>query len=117
MRKTAAILITVMVAMLARPLQLPAASCILANAPSQEACKMRCCANKTCCAVSKKNKRPSSQPLAQNAATKHQVIGVVAALPAASFALLIQREPVAPVALPVRMHALPPLAASCIRLI
>jgi 4-hydroxybenzoate polyprenyltransferase len=78
---------------------------------------MRCCANKTCCAVSKKNKRPSSQPLAQNAATKHQVIGVVAALPAASFALLIQREPVAPVALPVRMHALPPLAASCIRLI
>jgi hypothetical protein len=117
MRKTAAILITVVLAMAVTPLRLPAASCILSNAPSQKACKMDCCANKTCCAVSEKNKGLASQPLAQNAAAKHQVIGVLVTLPVASSALLIQREPVAPEALPVRRHAPPPLAANCIRLI
>jgi hypothetical protein len=117
MRKTAAILITVVLAMAVTPLRLPAASCILSNAPSEKACKMGCCANKTCCAVSEKNKSPASQPLAQNAATKYQVIGLFATIPVASSALLIQREPVAPGAFPVRRHAPPPLAASCIRLI
>jgi hypothetical protein len=117
MRKSAAILLTVVLAMVVTPLRLPAASCILSNAPSQKACKMDCCANKTCCAVSEKNKGPGSQPLAQNAATKHQVIGLLVTLPVAFSALSIQREPVAPEALPVRAHSPPPLAASCIRLI
>lgn len=71
----------------------------------------------TCCAVSEKNKGPSSQPLAQNGIAKQQVIGLLVSFPVASSALLIQREPVALETLPLRAHAPPPLAATCIRLI
>lgn len=117
MRNTAAILFTVTLAMFITPLRLPAASCILSNAPSHKACKMGCCANKTCCALSEKNKGPASQALAQNAATKYQVIGLFATLSVASSTLLIQREPVTLGAFPIRRYAPPPLAASCIRLI
>src|SRR5450631_2981068 len=117
MRNTAAILITVVLAMFVTPLRLPAASCILSNAPSQEACKGNCCANMTCCAVSQKNKGPVSPPLAQHAEAKHQVIGLLATVPTGLLAQSFRLERVACGGDPVRAHSPPLLAAICIRLI
>jgi hypothetical protein len=116
MRKRAAILLAVVLALLARPLQLPAASCILSNAPSDKACKMDCCANKTCCAVSKKNVAPTSQPLSQDGASRQQVIGFVSVPAIESIAAAASAQPVHTI-VPVRAHSPPPLAATCIRLI
>ena len=116
MRNTGAILLTMVFAMFIAPLQVPAVSCILSNAPSQEACKSNCCANMTCCALSEKNTGSASQPLAQNGVAKQQVPDVVAATPSNS----LQPLAVAPIVcatIPVRAHSPPPLAASCIRLI
>ena len=117
MSKTAAILFAVVAAMLVRPLQLPAASCILSNAPSHEACKAKCCANKTCCAVSKKNMTPVSQPLYKgDDVNQQQVIGFVSVSIIDSIGETVFVPP-ACVTIPVRAHSPPPLAATCIRLI
>jgi hypothetical protein len=117
MRKRAAILLTVVLAMLARPLQLPAASCILSNAPSHEPCKPDCCANKTCCAVSKKSSAPVSPPLVKSSEAGQQLlIGFVALSLVDSIAESAFTQPQR-VAIGVRAHAPPPLAATCIRLI
>ena len=43
-----------------------ARTCILSNASSEKACKPGSCANKMCCATSRKNTAPSSQPLAKS---------------------------------------------------
>lgn len=117
MRKTAAILYTVVLAMGVAPLRLQATSCILSNAPSQKSCKMNCCANKTCCAVSEKNTGPASQPLAQHAVAKQQVIALLAVVPASFLVQSFQFDRVACESVIVRAHAPPPLAATCIRLI
>ena len=53
------------IALLAAPVGVTARSCILVNAPSQNACQPNCCANKTCCATSPKNTAAPSQPLAK----------------------------------------------------
>ena len=117
MRKTAAILVAVLLAMVVTPLRLPAASCILSNAPSREACKMACCANKTCCAVSKKNTAPVSQPLYKSGdGNQQQMIGFVSVPIIDSIAVAASAQPVCASA-PVRAHSPPPLAATCIRLI
>jgi len=117
MRKRGAILLAVALAMLVRPLQLPAASCILSNAPSEKPCKMHCCASKSCCAKSKGTSAPVSQPLHQSADAKQQLaVGIV-------FTPLIDSIQAAAFPQParenfaVRAHSPPPLAATCIRLI
>jgi hypothetical protein len=116
MRKTA-ILFAVVLAMLVRPLQLPAASCILVNAPSPEGCKPNCCANKTCCAVSKKNTQPFSPPLYKSGdASQQQAIAFVSVPLIDSIPVAASPQPVF-VRIPVRAHSPPPLAATCIRLI
>src|SRR4051812_44484169 len=117
MRRAAPILFAVVLAMLMRPLQLPAASCVLSNAPSEQRCKMHCCANKTCCANSKGSKTPASQPLHQSELAKQQqVIGFVfveiTGSIATDFFPQLARNNV-----PVRAHSPLPLAATCIRLI
>lgn len=116
MRKTAAILFTVVLAMLVTPLRLPAASCILSNASSYQACKRNCCANMTCCAVSEKNTGAASQPLSQSGAPEQQVIGFVAIPLLGSHVVAVAADPIS-ASLSIRAHALPPLAATCIRLI
>jgi len=116
MRRTA-ILFAIVLAMLVRPLQLPAASCILSNAPSPDGCKPRCCANKTCCATSKKGTMPVSPPLAKSGdANQQQVIGFVSVPLIDSIAVASSPQPLR-VNVQVRAHSPPPLAASCIRLI
>jgi hypothetical protein len=115
-QKTAT-LFTLLLAMLAAPLQLPAASCILVNAPSAEGCKPNCCANKTCCATSKKSTMPVSPPLAKSGdANQQQAIGFVAVPIIDSIAVAASPQPTR-VSVPVRTHSPPPLAATCIRLI
>src|SRR3989440_240521 len=54
------------VALMTTPFHVSARTCIVSDAPVQKACKPGCCANKTCCATSKKNNAPISQPLAKN---------------------------------------------------
>ena len=115
MRKTA-ILFAVVLAILVRPLQLPAASCILSNAPSHETCKPNCCANKTCCAVSKKSGAPFSLPLVKSDSGQQLLIGFVPVSLIDSIAETAFAQP-ACAAIPVRPHSPPPLAATCIRLI
>jgi hypothetical protein len=117
MRKTATILFAVVLAMLVRPLQLPAASCILLNAPSAEGCKPNCCANKTCCAIPRKSTTPISPPLYKSGDVNQlQLIGFVSVPLIDSIAVAASPQP-ARVTIPVRAHSPPPLAATCIRLI
>src|SRR2546421_2001581 len=115
MRKTAAILFTVVLALLVMPLQLPAASCMFSKQSSHEACQSKCCANMICCAVSEKNNAPASHPLYQSDVSK-QVIGFVSVPAFSSHVFAGVAEPVAATA-PMRAHSPPPLAATCIRLI
>lgn len=117
MRRTAPILFAVVLAMAVRPLQLPVASCILSNAVSQEGCKPNCCANKTCCAVSKKNTQPAAPPLYKSGdLNQQQAIAFVSVPLIDSLAVAASPQPLC-VSIPVRAHSPPPLAASCIRLI
>src|SRR2546428_11923043 len=54
------------VALMATPFHVSARSCIVSDTAVNKACQPACCANKTCCATSKKNTAPVSQPLAKN---------------------------------------------------
>src|SRR3954471_12941457 len=114
MRKTAAILFSLVLALLVMPLQLPAASCIFSKGPSQEACHSKCCANMICCAVSEKNNAPASHPLYQSDVSK-QVIGFASVPTNGSFATATPAEQTF-VIVRSRAHSPPPLAATCIRL-
>src|SRR2546430_3774167 len=68
-------------ALFTAPVGLAARSCILSNAPSQEACQSSCCANKTCCATSPKNTTSPSQPLAKaDSSQQLKATGFVTAL-------------------------------------
>lgn len=117
MRRTAPILFAIVLAMLIRPLQLPAASCILSNVASLDGCKPNCCANKSCCAVSKKNAQPFSPPLAKSSdVNQQQVIGFVSVPLIDSIAVSVSPRPVCG-NVPVRAHSPSPLAATCICLI
>ena len=108
---------SVVLAMLASPLQLPAASCILSNAPGDKACKEHCCANRTCCAVSKKSATPVPQPLSKDSQINpQQIIGFVSVPLIDSIAVAASPQLLWGSA-PVRAHSPSPLAATCIRLI
>ena len=115
MRKTAAILFTVVLALLVMPLQLPAASCVFSKGPTQEACQSKCCANMICCAVSEKNKAPVSHPLYRSGVSK-QLIGFASVPIFCSTVFTYVDKPIA-VSAAMRAHTPPPLAATCIRLI
>jgi hypothetical protein len=62
-----AIALALVVALTTAPFHASARTCIVSDAPVQKACKPGCCANKTCCATSKKNTAPISQPFAKGA--------------------------------------------------
>jgi hypothetical protein len=116
MRKTA-VLFAVVLAMSVRPLQLPAASCILVNAPSPEGCKPNCCANKSCCAASKKNTQPASPPLYKSGDVNQPQTIAFFSVPLIDPTLVATSAQPVRVNVPVRAHSPPPLAATCIRLI
>lgn len=116
MRTKAAILLTVPLALLVTPMQMPAASCLPSKSSSREACKSDCCAKKKCCATSEEETGVASQPLLPHSGSKQLVIGLFDARVIGSH---FQPYPTGRVCrdVPVRAHAPPPLAATCIRLI
>jgi hypothetical protein len=109
--------VMVATALFGASMRLPAASCILSNAPSEKACKPGCCANKTCCKTSQKNTAPPVQPLAKSGSDQQNI----AALPAmVAVAVLNQaattESPIFSSA-ECTAHSPAPLTLICIRLI
>jgi hypothetical protein len=104
-------------ALFTSPVGLAPRSCILSSAPLEGACKSSCCANKTCCAASTKNKSTPSQPLAKaDSSYKLNATWVAlatAVLPSREFGA--QHFPLSNAA--SGAHSPPPLALICIRLI
>jgi hypothetical protein len=103
-------------ALLGASTQLPAASCIVSNAPAEKACTPACCSNTTCCETSHERTGPPVQPLAksgsdqQNIATPPSTVAVTVFDQAAAESLVFSRvECIA--------HSPAPLALICIRLI
>jgi hypothetical protein len=117
MPKRGAILLAVVLAMLVKPLQLPAASCILSNVPEQRGCKPNCCANRGCCALSKKNAKPPAPPLAKAGGENPQQLLAFDLVLTADPIFLPKSPQTTPEAVPVRPYAPPLLATTCIRLI
>jgi hypothetical protein len=66
-------------ALIVAPTYASTRTCITTDAPVQKACKPGCCANKACCATSKKNSAPISQPLAKNGSAREVNLAPVAA--------------------------------------
>ena len=109
--------VTIMAALVLGAVRLPAAACILSNAPSEKACRMGCCANMTCCMTSHKRTGLPVQPLAKSGASQENL----SAIPATVAVALVSPAATAPshvfsgaggVA-----HSPPPLVLICIRLI
>ena len=71
------------VALMTTPFHASARSCIVSDAAVNKACQPACCANKTCCATSKKT-GPLSQPLAKSASSSELSATCVAAVVVAS---------------------------------
>jgi len=98
------------------PASLSARPCILINAPSEKACDMGCCANKTCCETSPKNTSSPSQPLAKSGS--HQQINLISP---SNFVVTTLHQ--GSIELPIfssqewTAHSPAPLALICIRLI
>jgi hypothetical protein len=96
---------------------LPAASCVLLNAPAAEACKPNCCANKTCCATSRKTPGPVSPSLFQTGDGKQQQVIGFDSVPVLDSSALVATVVLIRLSAPARAHSPPPLATTCIRLI
>ena len=53
--------------------RLPAAPCILTNAPTEKPCTMGCCKYKSCCETSEKRTGPSKPPLAKASSSQQNI--------------------------------------------
>ena len=97
-------------------IKVPAAPCILSNAPAEKACTMGCCAYKSCCETSQHRTGLPTQPLAKSSSNQQNI----AALPAIVMAT-IPGEPATDLfvfsSAVCSAHSPPPLALICIRLI
>ena len=104
------------VGLLLGTIRLPAAPCILTNAPAEKACTMGCCVYKSCCETSQHRTGLPKQPLTKSSSNQQNI----AALPAIVMAplsidtatnLFVFSGAVC------SAHSPPPLALICIRLI
>jgi hypothetical protein len=103
-------------ALFAATVRLPAAPCMLTNAPSERACQPGCCANKACCETSYQRTGPPVQSLAKSGADQQNI----ATLPATVAVVVLNEAATGSSFFPSAedsAHSLPPLALSCIRLI
>jgi hypothetical protein len=103
-------------ALVAAPTRVSARSCILVNAPTQKACQLACCANKTCCKTSHKNTSPPAQPLAKSGSDQ----GNIATLPSPVAVAMLNYAPAESFVFSsadCAAHSPAPLALNCIRLI
>ena len=96
--------------------ELPAATCLAKNAPSEMACKPGCCADKGCCETSPNPTEPTAQPLARSGQHQPRVNAIPAiavaapVIPAATASLVF-------FSVECGAHSPPPLELNCIRLI
>jgi hypothetical protein len=108
--------LAMMTVLFAATIRLPASPCVVTNTASDKACRMGCCANKTCCATSHKRTGSPNQPAAKSSVDQ-QITTILPAAGAvvlpngfagdANFVPLVGRA----------NHAPPTLALICIRLI
>jgi hypothetical protein len=96
--------------------RLPAAPCILTNAPTEKACTMGCCKYKSCCETSDKRTGSPVQPLAK-AGSDQQNIASLPAIVAPVISRNIAQELFAFSSAEHAAHSPAPLALNCIRLI
>jgi hypothetical protein len=99
----------------ATTVRLAAVSCIVTNAPSEAACKSRCCANMACCETSADRTAPAAQPLAKTGLQQN-----VSVMPAITVVVLIPPAAIEPIVFSsteFRAHSPPTLALICICLI
>ncbi len=106
----------VVIALLFGAIRLPAAPCILSNAPTEKACQSGCCAYKSCCETSHKRTGLPAQPLAKSASDQQNVVSLPALVgiemlnrTATEIGFFSSAECIA--------HSPAPLALNCIRLI
>jgi hypothetical protein len=71
--------VLILTALFTSAVRLPAAECAVASAPIGKACKMDCCANKSCCFESQKKRHELPQsPLTRDNGSHQQVIAIIA---------------------------------------
>jgi hypothetical protein len=103
-------------ALLLGVVRVPAAPCILSNAPAEKACPMGCCEYKSCCETSQKRTGSPVQPLAQSVSDQQNIATLASTVPvtvfdqAATELFVFSRAEGS-------AHSPSPLALSCIRLI
>ena len=103
-------------ALFAATVRLPAATCILSNISTENACQPGCCANKSCCETSDERTGPPVQPLAKSTADQQNVAAVPAAVPV-RLVVQVARELRVVSSAECLPHSPAPLALICIRLI
>lgn len=108
--------LTIGLALVAAPVRLPAATCIVANTPGEKACSPGCCANKACCETSLNHTGPPAQPLAKSGLDQ-QNVSPIAAISAVALLTPVATESHVFSSTEGRAHSPPPLALFCIRLI
>jgi hypothetical protein len=96
--------------------RLPAAPCLLSNAPTEKKCTMGCCKYKSCCDTSDQRTGPPVQPLAK-ASPNQQNIASLPAIVAPVISRDIADELFAFSIAEHTAHSPAPLALICIRLI
>jgi hypothetical protein len=87
-----AISIALAVALIVAPTYASPRTCIVTDAPAQKACKPGCCANKACCATSKKVSGPIAQPLTKSASGSELSAICVATVAAAPISTSLDRQ-------------------------
>lgn len=108
--------VMLVVALVIGAVRLPAAPCILSNAPTEKACAMDCCKNKSCCETSHQRTGLPVQPLAKAGSSHQNVVALASTVPVAVFNYVAER-PVIFSSAECNAHSPPPLALLCIRLI
>lgn len=96
--------------------RLPAAPCILSNAPTEKACMSGCCKNKSCCETSHQRTGLPVQPLSKAGSNQQNIAILPATVPVAVFNYAAEQSFVFS-GTESAAHSPPPLALLCIRLI
>ena len=109
-------LLMVGLALVAVTAGLPAATCLMTNAPGEMACKPGCCADKACCETSPKSTEPAPQPLARPGPQQPKVNAIPAIEVAAPVSPAVTELPVF-FRVKCGAHSPLPLERNCIRLI
>jgi hypothetical protein len=114
-RTVISVIVAITLPIVATPLS--ARSCILSNVASEKACKPGCCANKTCCKTSEKNRATPSQPLAKSGTDQQNIVVSPPVLNVVSVNQPARTKSVLPRLASCSSYSSATLALICIRLI